>query len=75
MWKVKSHGGIKLINIKIKSEISKAKWLIEIVTNPDLKMNLYIFSTLLGTQKGNISGRDLIFFTKIVLSKSTQNRK
>ena len=29
MWKTKVNGGIKLVNIQLKSEICKAKWLIE----------------------------------------------
>ena len=61
MWKTKTKGGIKLINIQIKSETAKAKWLLEIATNDELKLNLMIFTSLLGQQKGNISGRDLIF--------------
>ena len=64
MWKIKSQGGIKLTNTQLKSEISKAKWLIDIVSNPGLKMNLDIFTTLIGTQKGNIRGRNLIFLSK-----------
>ena len=64
MWKTKQNGGIKLINVQIKSETSKAKWLVEIVTNPHLKTNLDIFTKLMGTQKGNISGKDLIFKKK-----------
>ena len=57
-------GGIKLINIQIKSATSKAKWLTEIATNPHLKLNLDIFTRLLGKQKGYIDGRDLIFLQK-----------
>ena len=64
MWKVKHQGGIKLINIKLKSETCKAKWMVEMATNPDLRLNIDIFTTLLGTQKGNITGRDLIFVQK-----------
>ena len=64
MWKVKYHGGIKLINIQIKSETLKAKWMIEMATNPDLKLNLDIFTALIGNQKGNICGRDLIYLQK-----------
>ena len=64
MWNLKSQGGIKFINIQIKSETSKAKWLIDIATNPELKLNLDIFTRLVGNQKGNISGRDLIFLQK-----------
>ena len=61
MWRLKEHGGIKLINIKVKSEISKAKWLVELTTNPKLKVHLHLFKALLGVQKGDISGKDLIF--------------
>ena len=64
MWKTKQYGGIKLINIQIKSETSKAKWLVEIATNPHLKINLDIFTRLIGKQKGNIIGKDLIFLQK-----------
>ena len=64
MHKVKQYGGIKLINIQIKSEASKAKWLIEIGTNPELSLHLNVFSDLLGKQKGNIMGRDLLFLQK-----------
>ena len=64
MWKTKQYGGIKLVNLQIKSETSKAKWLVEIATNPHLKINLDIFTNLIGTQKGNISGKDIIFKKK-----------
>ena len=64
MWKTKQYGGIKLINIQTKSQTSKAKWLVEISTNLHLKINLDIFTTLIGVQKGNISGKDLIFLQK-----------
>ena len=61
MWRLKNNGGIKLVNIKVKSEISKAKWLVDLVSNPNLKVHLHLFESLLGVQKGHISGRDLIF--------------
>ena len=64
MWKTRQSGGIKLINLEIKSGSAKAKWLIDIATNEDLKSNLAIFTKLLGQQKGNISGRDLVFLHK-----------
>ena len=69
MWKTPPRGGIKLINLKIKSQTSKAKWLIDIATNPDLKLNLDIFTTLMGTQKGHITGRDIIFLQKSYFQK------
>ena len=61
MWKIKTNGGCKLVNIQIKSETSKAKWLMEIVTNPELNVNFNIFTDLIGIKKGNNNGRDLIF--------------
>ena len=64
MWKVKALGGIKLVNVQIKSETSKAKWMIDLVTNPNLELNFKVFTTLIGNQKGNISGRDLVFVEK-----------
>ena len=54
MWKVKSHGGLKLINIEVKSDVSKVKWLIDMVSKPHLKTSFDLFSSLVGTQKGNI---------------------
>ena len=72
MWKIKSHGGLKLINIQIKSEISKVKWLIELASKTELKTNLDIFTALTGTQKGNISGRDLLFLEQSYI-KNTLN--
>ena len=61
MWKLKLHGGLKLINIDTKSNASKVKWLIDIVSKPDLKTSFDIFTALIGTQKGNITGHDLLF--------------
>ena len=61
MWKIKSHGGLKLINIEIKSNISKVKWLIDIASKPNLKTSFDLFNRLVGTQKGHISGHDLLF--------------
>ena len=33
MWKTLPSGGIKLMNIEVKSQTSKVKWLVEIATN------------------------------------------
>ena len=61
MWRLKEKRGIKLVNIQIKSEVSKVKWLIDLTINPSLTLSYQIFQNLLGVQKGGISGRDLIF--------------
>ena len=69
MWKTKMNGGCKLVNIQVKSETSKAKWLMEIATKVEFKINLETFSALVGPQKGNNSGRDLIFMNKSYISR------
>ena len=60
MWRLKELGGLKLVNVQIKSQISKAKWFVELVSNPDLSAHLQLFQRLIGIQKGNISGKHLI---------------
>ena len=60
-WKTKLYGGIKLINVQLKSAQSKSKWEMGIATNSEMETNLNTFSTLMGKQKGEISGKDLIF--------------
>ena len=71
MWKIKLNGGCKLVNvqIEIKSETSKAKWMMEMATKPEFKVNLKIFSDLLGTHKGNNSGKDLIFMDRSYITR------
>ena len=55
-------GGIKLIDIKTKTDTSKMVWLIEI-TNTALNTHKNIITYLLGTHKGNLKGIDLFFTT------------
>ena len=69
MWKIKKNGGCKLVNIQVKSETSKAKWLMEIATNPEFKIHLETFSILVGVQKGGNAGKDLIFMTRPFITR------
>ena len=68
----KEERGCKLVNIQVKSETSKAKWLMEIATNPDLKIHLETFSLIVGTQKGENRGKDIIFMDRSFLTRSLQ---
>ena len=61
MQKLRKNGGIKLIQTKIKSETPKIEWLIKMITDESLKINLSIFRKLIGTQKGNLTGEEVIF--------------
>ena len=69
MWKTIPLGGIKLLNVRLKSRVSKVKWLIELASDHNLRLHLDIFTSLLGTQKGKISGKDLIFLEKSYFQK------
>ena len=71
-WKIKPNGGCKLVNIQVKSETSKAKWLMEIATNPDFKIHLETFSIIAGIQKGENQGIDLIFMDKTFIRRNLQ---
>ena len=64
MWKVHEQGGIKLINLEVKSQSAQAKWLIHLVSNENFVLNFKIFSRLVGSQPGEIKGRDIIFLQK-----------
>ena len=64
MWRLRHNGGIKLPNLMVKSKISKVKWLIELVSSPEMKAHLCLFKRLIGVQKGDISGRDLLFLPR-----------
>ena len=61
MQKSRKNGGIKLIKTKVKSETPKIEWLINIITDPNLQINLSVFRKLVGTQKGNIEGEEVMF--------------
>ena len=64
MWKLPQHGGIKLINLDLKSQSAQAQWLIQLASNENFSTNLNIFSRLMGPQKGDIKGKDLFFLQK-----------
>ena len=61
MEKLREDGGLKLINIKLKSQTPKVHWLIRLITDDDLKVQLTLFNSLIGTQTGQLSGQDIIF--------------
>ena len=61
MWKLYRYGGIKLMNLEVKSQSAQAKWMIQLASDENFRLNLDIFSRLIGPQKGNITGKDTIF--------------
>ena len=73
LWKTKQKGGIKLINLEIKSDTCKVKWLLEMVSNPICNINLHIFTELLGRQKGDIAGRHLLFVENKYIKKQLKS--
>ena len=75
MWKIKLEGGIKLINIKIKSEAFKIMWLIELLTKDNLKISMNIFDRLIGNQIANIRGKDLMFLELPLVKRRIEREK
>ena len=59
--KLRCDGGLKLVDIQTKSVASKVHWLMELVSDQSLKINLKVATLLLGMQKGDIKGKDLFF--------------
>ena len=64
MKKLRQHGGIKLIDIESKIDAYRTKWLMEIITNENLKTHRAIITNLIGPQKGGLQGTELFFTTK-----------
>ena len=61
MEKLRERGGIKLINTQLKSMTPKVHWLIRLITDDNLKFQRSLFNSIIGIQKGNLTGEDLIF--------------
>ena len=61
MEKLRSSGGIKLINIKLKSQTPKIHWLINLISDDNLKIHRNVFNSLIGIQNGHLQGEDIIF--------------
>ena len=76
MEKLRIDGGLKLINISLKSQTPKVHWLIRLVTDEALKVHLHLFNSLIGVQKGQLLGQDIIFaenfyVTRILKTENT----
>ena len=61
MEKERAFGGIKLINIKLKSETPKIHWLMRLLSDDGLGLQLRIFNSLVGIQAGGLRGQDVVF--------------
>ena len=70
MWKSKWEGGIKLINVQTKTDAYKIQWLLALITNPRLQLNLAMFYRLLGQQMGQVP-LNTIFFSNTKFMEKT----
>ena len=61
MEKLRVDGGLKLINVALKSQTPKVHWLIRLLTDETLKVQLELFNSLIGVQSGQLRGQDIIF--------------
>ena len=61
LQKLLKDGGIKLTNIKHKSNASQIHWLMSLCINPELSLHKALVERLLGVQRGNFRGIELFF--------------
>ena len=61
MEKLRSDGGAKLINIKLKAETPKIQWLMRLATDESLQAHRCLFEKLVGSQTGRLTGYECIF--------------
>ena len=59
--KLRLDGGIKLIDVATKANVSKCMWLINLITNPDLHKNLSLTAALQREKDGLKQGIDPFF--------------
>ncbi len=72
LFKLRPHGGLKLIHIQTKSQASKVSWVIQLVTNPLLATHLALVTDLLGTHFGHIRGLDLFFTPAHIIARTVK---
>ena len=70
MEKLRDFGGIKLINMKLKAETPKIKWLMRLITDDNLSMHRNIFESLITAEGIYLSGYDIIFAESSYIRKS-----
>ena len=51
----------KLINVTLKAQTRKVHWLMGLITDENLKVQFELFNSLIGVQKGQLTGQDIIF--------------
>ena len=74
MEKLRVDGGLKLINISLKSLTPKVHWLIRLITDETLKVHLHLFNSLMGVQKGQLRGQDIIFAENSYVTRTLKTR-
>ena len=63
-------GGIKYTNIKTRTEATKAKWIIKLLYDPNLRVNKQLYNRIIGNQRGNYTGEDMIFRNSSYINRS-----
>ena len=61
MEKLREFGGLKLINIQLKAETPKIKWLMRLITDEGLTAHKQIFESLMASEGLYLSGSEAIF--------------
>ena len=69
LYKLRTDGGIKLINIDLKAQASKIKWLTQVITDEKRKTNRDIIDELIGEQVYGYAGLNCIYLSKGIVKK------
>lgn len=70
MEKLREFGGIKLINMKLKAETPKIKWLMRLLTDDNLHAHRIIFESLIALEGLHLSGCEIIFAESSFIRRS-----
>ena len=70
MEKLRVFGGIKLINMKMKAEMPKIKWLIKLLTDDNLNAHRIIFESLIALEGLHLSCYEIIFAESSFIRRS-----
>ena len=61
MEKLREFGGLKLINVQLKAETPKVKWLMRLITDENLSVQRGVFDLLMASDNLYLTGYDMIF--------------
>ena len=71
--KLREDGGIKLIHVNTKALASRFKWIMNVITNEDLRINREIINMLIGEQSHGYYGLNALYTSKGIVKRMKIN--